>query len=61
VSTGGLSKDALYEAERASGTITLVNLPKLRQILVDFYEKLDPQTRALVPFEQLYWPIVNIG
>jgi restriction system protein len=61
VSTGGFSKDALYEAERASVAVTLINLPKLRQILVDFYEKLDPQTRALVPLKQLYWPIVNVG
>jgi restriction system protein len=61
VSTGGFSKDAMYEAERASVAVTLINLPKLRQILVDFYEKLDPQTRALVPLKQLYWPIVNVG
>jgi restriction system protein len=61
VSTGGFSKDALYEADRASVAITLVNLPRLRKLVVDFYEKLDPETRALVPLRRLYWPAVNIG
>lgn len=61
VSTGGFSRDAQYEAERASVAVTLINLPKLRQIMLDFYEKLDPETRALVPLKRLYWPIGKIG
>jgi restriction system protein len=60
VSTGGFTKDAAYEAERASVAITLINLPRLRQLVVDFYEKLDSETRALVPLRRLYWPLVNV-
>jgi restriction system protein len=56
VSTGGFAKDAHYEADRASVPLTLVPLPVLRQLLVDHYEKLDAETRALVPLKKLYWP-----
>ncbi|HVY47640.1 MAG TPA: restriction endonuclease [Minicystis sp.] len=59
VSTGGFSKDAYYEAERADVALTLVTLPRLRQLVVDFYEKLEPETRALVPLRRLYWPLVR--
>jgi restriction system protein len=56
VSTGGFTKDAHYEADRADVALTLVTLPKLRQLVVDFYEKLDAETRAMVPLRRLYWP-----
>ncbi|MEI9948338.1 MAG: restriction endonuclease [Pseudomonadota bacterium] len=56
VSTGGFSKDAWYEAERASVATTLITLPILRRLLIDYYESLDTETRALVPLRRLYWP-----
>lgn len=56
VSTGGFSKDATYEAERADIATTLITLPTLRRLLVDYYESLDAETRALVPLRRLYWP-----
>lgn len=56
VSTGGFTKDAHYEAERAEVALTLVTLPRLRQLVVDFYDKLDSETRALVPLRKLFWP-----
>jgi restriction system protein len=61
VSTGGFSKDAYYEAERADVALTLVTLPKLRQLVLDFYEKLDAETRAMVPLRRLYWPAVSLS
>lgn len=61
VSTGGFSREALYEADRADVPITLITLPRLRQLVVDFYEKLDAETRALVPLRRLYWPAVNVA
>jgi restriction system protein len=61
VSTGGFSKDAYYEAERADVAITLITLSKLRKLVVEFYDKLDPETRALVPLRRLYWPAGNVG
>ncbi|MBM4360708.1 MAG: restriction endonuclease [Deltaproteobacteria bacterium] len=56
VSTGGFTKDAHYEAERADVPMTLVALPRLRELFVSLYDKLDSETRALVPLRLLYWP-----
>ena len=60
VSTGGFTKDAFYEAERSEVALTLVTLPRLRQLVVDFYEKVDAATQALVPLRRLYWPAVSL-
>lgn len=59
VSTGGFSKDAHYEADRAAVPITLINLQGLRKLLVENYDRLDPDTRALVPMKKFYWPVVE--
>jgi restriction system protein len=56
VSTGGFSKEARYEADRATIPLTLVTLPELRALLVDHYEALDPDARSLVPLKRFYWP-----
>lgn len=56
VSTGGFTREARYEAERAEVALQLVTLPTLRQLVVDFYDKLDAETRAMVPLRRLYWP-----
>jgi len=56
VSTGGFSKDARYEAERADVPTTLITLSDLRRLLVDYYETIDAETRALVPLKRVYWP-----
>ncbi len=57
VSTGGFTKEARYEADRANVPLTLVTLPKLRELLLQHYERLEPATRALVPLQRLYWPV----
>ena len=57
VSTGGFTKEARYEADRAVVPLTLVTLPKLRELLLQHYERLDPAARALVPLQRLYWPV----
>jgi hypothetical protein len=57
VSTGGFTKDAQYEADRAEVPLRLLTLPDLRRLLVEQYEKLDDEARALVPLRRLYWPI----
>ena len=56
VSSGGFTKEARYEAERSSIPLTLVNLPQLREMLVDHYENLDAESRGLVPLTKVYWP-----
>jgi restriction system protein len=55
VSTGGFSKDAKYEAERANIPITLVDLDDLARLVVDFYEAFDLDGRALIPLIRVYW------
>lgn len=56
VATGGYTKEAHYEAERAQVPLTLVDLDELVSLLVEHYEKLDMESRALVPLVQVYWP-----
>lgn len=56
VSTGGFAQDARYEAERANVPLTLIDLPLLRRLVVDRYESLDGETRALVPLVKFFWP-----
>jgi len=36
---------------------TLIDLSELRRLLVENYEKLDGETRALVPLKRFYWPM----
>jgi restriction system protein len=57
VSTGGFAKDAHYEADRSNIPIKLIKLDDLRRLVVEWYEKLDDATRALVPLKRYYWPV----
>lgn len=57
VSTGGYSKDARLEADRSHVAITLLGLPELRKLVVEYYEKLDPPVAKLVPLQRVYLPI----
>ena len=56
VSTGGFSKDALYEAERAQVPMTLWTLDDLVRALVEHYDQTDAETKRLVPLKRVYWP-----
>jgi restriction system protein len=56
VSTGGFSKDAKYEAERASIPLTLMDIDDLVQAIVENYEKMDIDTQRLLPLKKLFWP-----
>lgn len=57
VSSTGFSKDAKMEAERANFQITLVDLDRLVELLIEYYETLDSESRALVPLKRIYWPV----
>jgi restriction system protein len=57
VSTGGFSKDARYEAERASIPLSLMDIDELVAAIIENYEKLDNETRQLLPLRRLYWPL----
>lgn len=56
VSTGGFTKEARYEAERASVPATLVDLDLLAELVAGHYEAFDSEGRALVPLVKVYWP-----
>lgn len=57
VSTGGFTKDARYEAERANVPLTLITLEELVDLLLENYERLDDLTRSFVPLRRIYWPL----
>ena len=54
VSTGGFTKDARYEADRAKTAVRLITLVDLRRLFVENYEKLDEEIRSLVPLKRIY-------
>ena len=56
VSTGGFTKEARYEAERATIPVTLVDIDDLAQLLIKNYDTADTETKALVPLVKIYWP-----
>ncbi|HLI18110.1 MAG TPA: restriction endonuclease [Rhodanobacteraceae bacterium] len=56
VSTGGFSKDARYEADRASIPLTLMDLDDLVEAILDHYEEMDPDAKQLIPLRKVYWP-----
>jgi len=57
VSTGGFSKEARYEAERATIPVTLMDLDQLVDAVVEHYENVDSDVRVLLPLAHLYWPV----
>ena len=56
VSTGGFSIEAKYEAERAKVPLTLIDSDDLVDLLIDYYEKADPELKTLIPLRKTYWP-----
>src|ERR1035438_1285634 len=56
VSTGGYTKEAKYEADRANIPVTLLDLEGLADMVITHYEKFDPEGRALIPLVKVYWP-----
>ncbi|MGC3977390.1 MAG: restriction endonuclease [Paludibacteraceae bacterium] len=57
VSTGGFTKEAKYEADRSNIPLTLIDMDLLVLLIVQHYDKFDPDTRALIPLKKLYWPV----
>jgi predicted Mrr-cat superfamily restriction endonuclease len=45
------------EADRAHVALTLLSLPELRKLLVEYYDKLDPAVAKLVPLQRVYLPV----
>ena len=56
VSTGGFSKDAQYEADRASIPLAMWTLDHVVRALMEHYDATDAETKRIVPLKRLYWP-----
>ncbi|MCI3208432.1 restriction endonuclease [Pandoraea sp. LA3] len=56
VSTGGFSKDAQYEADRASIPLAMWTLDHVVRGLIEHYDATDAETKRIVPLKRLYWP-----
>jgi len=56
VSTGGFTKDAKYEADRASIPLTLMDADDLVKEILTNYENMDVETKLLLPLTKFYWP-----
>lgn len=56
VSTGGFTKDARYEAERANIPVFLMDLDELVKAIYRHYDKMDIDAQTLIPLKKIYWP-----
>jgi len=56
VSTGGFTREARYEAERANIPLALMDLDELVMSLLEQYHKLDLETQQLVPLKRIFVP-----
>ena len=56
VSTGGYTREAKYEADRANVPITLLDLDELASAIVTHYDGFDLDGRALISLVKVYWP-----
>lgn len=56
VSTGGFSKDAQYEADRASIPLAMWTVDHVVRALIEHYDATDAETKRIVPLKRLYWP-----
>jgi restriction system protein len=56
VSTGGFSKEAKYEAERSDKPVTLIDSDTLVDLITQYYDDFDADSKALIPLRKIYWP-----
>ena len=57
VSTGGFTKEARYEADRANVPMRLLDLDGFVRHYVDVYDKTDEETRDILPLTRIWWPV----
>jgi len=56
VSTGGFTREAKYEADRANVPITLLDLDEIAAVVIEHYDAFDAEGRALISLVKVYWP-----
>jgi len=57
VSTGGFTREARYEADRTNQNLTMMDADELGKAIVEHYDRMDAETRALLPLKKIYWPV----
>jgi len=50
------AKFAPLGTARASIPLTLMDIDDLVEAIVEYYEKMDLETRSLLPLAKIYWP-----
>lgn len=56
LSTGGFTREARYEGDRATTPVTLMDLDDLARLIESHYEAFDVEGKALLPLTRIYWP-----
>ena len=56
VSTGGFTREARYEADRASIPVQLLDIEDLVRLLIENYSKLNPEIARMIPLRRIWWP-----
>ncbi len=56
VSTGGFSREAMYEAARAKQHLALMDMDALARTVLEYYDHMDLNSRSLLPVRKIYWP-----
>lgn len=56
VSTGGFTKEAKFEAERSKEPMTVIDISDLVNLITQYYDSFDSETKTLLPLIKIYWP-----
>lgn len=57
VSMGGFTREAMYEAKRANHHLTLMDADEFASALIEHYDRMDMESRAILPLRKIYWPV----
>lgn len=57
LSTGGFTREARYESDRATVPVSLMDLDDLARLIETHYESFDTDGRGLLPLTKVYWPV----
>lgn len=57
VSTGGFTKEARYEVDRANNNqVSLIDSDELVNLIIHYYDNFDAEARSLLPLRKIHWP-----
>lgn len=57
VSTGGFTKDARYEADRAGIPLMLLDIDEFVKAILRNYESMDMDAQKILSLKKIYWPV----